>query len=66
MTQMNKELMVPIYSWWQMFLISVFDVDVTTEKFVPSLNAENRMLSIMIPKYSLGQMLKMMILQSEE
>lgn len=65
-TQMSeKELVVPMYSWWQMFLMSAFDVDVNPTKWMPSPDPEVRALNIFIPRYSLWQMFKMTVLQTD-
>lgn len=64
-TQMN-ELSVPMYSWWQMFLMSAFDVDFNKTKWMPSPDPEVREMSVMIPRYSWWKMFKMTLLQTDE
>ena len=63
--QMSEKFVVPMYSWWQMFLMSAFDVDVNPTKWMPSPDPDVRALSISIPRYSLWQMFKMTVLQTE-
>jgi hypothetical protein len=50
---------IPKFSIFQLFLITFFDVDFSSEKFVKSKDPETLSLRPMIKKYSLFEMLKM-------
>lgn len=58
-TIQNDNLVVPMYSWWQVLLISLFDVNFSEDKFVPSSDPEVRAMAVSVPKYSWWQMFKM-------
>lgn len=55
----NEALMVPMYSWWKILLISLFDIDFSEEKVMPSKDPEVLALRESIPVYSWWQMVKL-------
>ena len=59
-------LVIPMYSWWQTFLMSFFDVEFNKTEWTPSPDPEVRALSVLIPKYSLKQMFYMTFLDIGE
>lgn len=65
-TIQNDELVVPMYSWWQVLLMSLFDINFSEEKFVPSSDPEVRSMSIYVPKYSWRQVIKMTFCLTDE
>lgn len=58
-TIQNDDLVIPMYFWWQILLISLFDVNFSEEKFVPSSDPEVIAIAAYTPKYSWRQMFKM-------
>lgn len=62
----TSDLVVPMYSWWQTLMMTLFDVDFNQIKWAPSPDPEVRALSIFIPTYSVFQMVKMTLLQTDE
>lgn len=66
LNEMNEEIVIPTFSFWQMFLMSAFDVDFTSDKFVVSKDTEVLALGIFIPKYSLLETLRMTFLLTDE
>lgn len=57
-TIQNDDLVIPMYSWWQVLLIFLFDINFSKDKFVPSSDPEVRGMDVSIPKYSWWQMFK--------
>lgn len=55
----TETLTIPMYSWWQILLMSFLDIDFSEEKFVPSNDPEILELKESIPKYSAWQMVKL-------
>lgn len=52
-------LKLPMYSWWKILLISLFDIDFSEEKVMPSKDPEVLALRESIPVYSTWQMVKL-------
>lgn len=61
----SGDLVIPMFSWWQVLFMSLFDLDFTKEKWTSSPDPEVRALNIFVPKYSMWQMAKMTLLQTD-
>lgn len=57
-SKIEEKIVIPTFSFWQIFMISAFDIDFTSEKFVPSTDPEVIDMRVSIPKYTFLEMLK--------